>query len=64
MFNPISNELIGREQDNDRLRQAEQSRLAKAGIARRPAERFNLRTSLGNLLIAVRYLFTALARAD
>jgi hypothetical protein len=64
MFNPISNELIAHEQYNDRLRQAEQSRLAKPGIARQPADRVALRTSLGNLLISVRYVVKALARAD
>ena len=64
MFNPISSELIAHDQYNDRLRQAEQSRLAKAGIAPQPADRIVLRASLGNLLISVRYLFNALARAD
>jgi hypothetical protein len=64
MSNPILNELIGREQDRDRLKRAEQIRLAKTEIARQPARRFDLRTPLGNLSIAVRYLFKALARAD
>ena len=64
MFNPILSELIAREQYKDRLRQAEQDRLAEVVIARQPAYRFNLRTYLGNLLIAVRHMFKALARAD
>jgi len=64
MSNPILSELIAHEQRNDRLRQAEQRRLAKARIVRQPAERYDLRTSLGNLLIAVSYLFKAPARAD
>jgi hypothetical protein len=64
MFNPILSELIAHEQYKDHLRQAEQRRLTKTCIVRQPADRFDLRTSLGNLLIAVRYLFKALARAD
>jgi hypothetical protein len=64
MFNPILNELVVREQNNDRLRRAERSRLAKVEVARQPAYRFNLRTYLDNLLIVVRHMFKALARAD
>ena len=64
MFNPILSELIARERYKDYLRQAEQSRLAKAAMARQPAGRFDLRTSLGNLLITVRHVFKAPARAD
>ena len=64
MFNPILSELIAHEQCKDRLRQAEQYRLTKAVIARQPADRFDLRASLGNLLIVVRHLFKAPARAD
>jgi hypothetical protein len=64
MFNPILSELIAHEQRKDRLRQVEQRRLAKAVIARQPAYRFNLRPYLDNLLIAVRHMFKALARAD
>ena len=64
MINPILSELIAHEQYKDRLRQAEQRRLAKAAIVRQLADRFDLRTSLGNLLIAVRHLFKAPARAD
>jgi hypothetical protein len=64
MFNPILHELVAHEQYNDHLRQAEQSRLAKAAIVRQPAHRFDLRTSLGYLLIAVGYLFKALAHTD
>ncbi len=64
MFNPILGELIARERYKDYLRQAEQSRLAKAAIARQPADHFDLRSSLGNLVIAVRHVFKALARAD
>jgi hypothetical protein len=63
MFNPILSELIAREQRNDRLREAERSRLANALIPRQPAHRFDLRASLGNLLITVRHMFKALARA-
>jgi hypothetical protein len=62
MFNPILSELIAHEQCKDRLRQAEQRRLVKAASARQPAERFDSRTSLGDLLIAVRHLFKVLAR--
>ena len=64
MFNPILGALVAREQYKDRLRQAEQSRLANAVIGRQPAYRFDLRTSLGNLVIALRHMFKALARAD
>ena len=64
MTNPIIHELIAREQIADRLKEAEQRRLLKAGSARKPAQRFNLRTRLGNLLFAVRYKFKALARTD
>ena len=64
MINPIFSELIAHEQCKDRLREAEQRRLIKAAMARPPAERFDLRLSLGNLLIAVRYLFKAPAHAD
>jgi hypothetical protein len=61
MLNPILSELIAREQYKDRLRQAEQHRLAEVAIARQSANHFNLRTYLGNLLIAVRQRFKALA---
>ena len=64
MFNPILSELVAREQYKDQLRQAEQRKLANAAIARQPADRFDPPTSLGNLLIAVRHLFKAMARAD
>jgi hypothetical protein len=64
MFNPILSELVAHEQNKDRLRQAEQHRLAIAEMARHPADRSDLRTSLGNLLISVRYLFKAPACAD
>jgi len=64
MLNPILSELIAHEQCKDRLRQAEQRRLANAAMARQPADRVDLRTSLGNLLISVRYIVKALARAD
>jgi hypothetical protein len=64
MFNPILSELITHEQYKDRLRQAEQRRLANAAMARQPADRVDLRTYLDNLLIAVRYMFKALKRAD
>jgi len=63
MSNPILDEIIAREQHNDRLMRAEQRRLAQEGTAHQPAHRFELHTALGNLLIAVRYLFKALARA-
>lgn len=64
MFNPILRELIAREQYNDLLREAEQSRLAKAAIVRRPAHRFELRRSLGYLLITFGHIFKALARTS
>jgi hypothetical protein len=64
MFNPILSELIAHEQCKDRLREAQQIRLANAVMARQPAHRFDLRTSLGNLVIAVRHLCKAPARAD
>jgi hypothetical protein len=64
MFNPILGELIARERYKDYVRQAEQSQLANTVIARQPADRSDLLTSLGNLLIAVRHTFKALARAD
>jgi hypothetical protein len=64
MFNPILNELVAHEQSKDRLNQAQQRRLIKAGIARQPTERFDLRSSLGDLLIAVRHLFKTPVRAD
>jgi hypothetical protein len=63
MFNPILSELIAHEQYKDRLRHAEQRRLAKAAIGRTDADRFELRSSIGDFLIAVRHLFKALARA-
>jgi hypothetical protein len=64
MTNPILHELIVREQSKDRLRQAEQRRLAKAVIVRQPTHRFDLRASLGYLLNAVVYLFKPLARTN
>jgi hypothetical protein len=64
MFNPVIAELVAREQNKDRLRQAEQSRLANVAIMRQPANRFNLRVYLGNRLMAVQHTFKALARAD
>ena len=64
MNSPILHELIAHEQIKDRLKGAEQRRLLKAASARKPAQRFNLRTRLGNLLFAVRHMFKALARAD
>jgi hypothetical protein len=64
MFNPIIIEIVAREQTKDRLREAEQDRLAKAGIERQPAHHVDLRTSLGNLLISLRHVFGALVRAD
>jgi hypothetical protein len=64
MFNPIMIEIVAREQNKDRLKEAEQDRLIKAAIARKPAHHVDLRTSLGNLLISLRHVFAALARAD
>jgi hypothetical protein len=64
MFNPILSELVAREQHKDRLREAEQDRLIEAGKARLPAGHVNLRASLGNLLLSLRNVFGALARAD
>ena len=57
MFNPLLHELVAREQLNDRLRQAEQSRLAQLAIMGQPADRFNLRRHIGNRLLAVRHMF-------
>jgi hypothetical protein len=64
MFNPIIIEIVAREQNKDRLKEAEQDRLAEAAITRQPAYHVDLRTSLGNLLISLRHVFGALARAD
>jgi hypothetical protein len=64
MFNIILSELVAREQYKDRLKEAEQHWLAKAAMAHKPAHYVDLRTSLGNLLIAVRRVFGALAHAD
>jgi hypothetical protein len=64
MFNPILGELVAREQHKDYVRQAERDQLANAVLASQPAHRFDLTTSLGDLLIAVRHLFKALAHAD
>ena len=64
MFYPIFSELVAREQNKDRLREAEQDRLVEAAMVRHPAHRFDLRTSLGNLLIVVKYIFKTLARAN
>jgi hypothetical protein len=64
MENPILGELVASEQTKDRLKHAEQSRLVKAALARHPAHRFELRASLGDLLISIRHLFKALARAS
>jgi hypothetical protein len=63
MFNPILGDLVAREQNNDRLRQAEQSRLVKLALMRQPANRFNLRAFLGNRLMAVRHTIKALVSA-
>lgn len=63
MSNPILREMIAREQYKDLLREAEQIRLAEASSAREPAERFELRYSLKHLVITIRQLFRALARA-
>ena len=64
MFNPILSELIAHEQHKDRLRHAEQRRLAKAAIGRLDAAQGELRSSIGDFLIAARHLFKAPARAD
>jgi hypothetical protein len=63
MFNPIVAELVAREQTNDRLREAEQSRLVALASMRQPTDRFNLRAYLGNRLMSVRHMFKALACA-
>jgi hypothetical protein len=63
MFNPLLSEMVAREQYKDRLREAEQDRLVAAGMARQPADRVDLRTSLANLLISLRHVFGVLARA-
>jgi hypothetical protein len=62
MFNPILSERVAHEQYKDRLREAEQRGRIKAAIACQPTDRLDPRTSLGDLLIAVRHLFKALAR--
>jgi len=64
MFNPIVAELVAREQTNDRLREAEEIRLAKLASMGQPADRFNLRVYLSNRLMTVRHTFKALVRAD
>ena len=64
MFNPILSELVAREQNRDRLREAEQDRLIEAAMARQSTNRLDLRTSLGDLLIAARYIFKTLVRAN
>ena len=61
MFNPIVSELIAREQTKDRLRQAEQRRLAQA-VARQGADHVDLRATFGNLVLAVQHTFKALVR--
>lgn len=64
MFNPILSEMIAREQHRDRLREVEQSRLGAASMARQPAQRHSLGAWAVCLLISVRYMFRAHARAD
>ena len=64
MFNPILSEMIAREQHRDRLREVEQSRLVAASMVRQPAQRHSLRDWAACLLISVRYMFRAHARAD
>ena len=64
MFNPILGEMIARERFKDYLREAEQNQLAEAVAARQPAHRFDLYSSLSNLVIAIRHRFKVLARAD
>jgi hypothetical protein len=61
MLNPVLSELIAHEQRKDLLRRAEQRRLVKAAMARQGADRVDLRSSLGNLLISVRYQVKVLA---
>ena len=57
MFNPIIIELVGREQDKDRFREAEQSRLVKVATMSQPANRFTLRAYLGNRSMAIWHTF-------
>jgi hypothetical protein len=64
MFNPIVAELVAREQNNDRLREAEQIRLAELASMRQPANRFNLRVYLGNRLMTLRHTLKVLTCAD
>jgi hypothetical protein len=64
MFNPYLAEVVAREQNNDRLKDAEQRRFVKRAIVRQPANRINLRTYLANRLTAMRHMFKALASAD
>lgn len=64
MFNPVLAELVAREQNNDRLREAEQIRFAERATMRQPANRFNLRAYLASRLMTVRHMFKAPACAD
>ena len=63
MFTPILSVLVAREQYKDRLREAEQDRLIEIALTHQSADRRGQRAS-GNLLLAVRYMFKALARAS
>ena len=64
MFNLYLIERVAHEQNNDRLREAEQSRLVKQAIMHQSANRFNFRAYLGDRLMAVQHIFEALAGAD
>lgn len=64
MFNPIANELLAREHQQDRLRQAEHERNVHEAGAHPTARRFAVRASLDNLFMMVRNLFKRPARAD
>jgi hypothetical protein len=61
MFNPILAELVAREQNNDRIRQAEQRELVKAAIVRQPANRLSLLAYFGNRFAAAWHALKALA---
>lgn len=64
MYNPILHELVAREQRDDQLRQAKLLGPENAGRARPRADRVDLRAYAGNLVVVVKQLLKAPARAD
>jgi hypothetical protein len=64
MFNPILSEMIAREQHRDRLREAGQHRLVAASTPPQTEQRHSLGAWAVCLLISVRYMFRAHARAE